>query len=346
MQLKQYVSGAIVVGCGRMGARHVKVLCDLSIKIVALVDTNFSNIKLILESLDQEIQPESYTNFSEALKNHSPDLVVISTTSDTHYSFAASVIELNIPLLFLEKPLATSIDSCYKLMEAENNSKTRVAVNHSMRFLPNWLIPKDLLSSEKYGGFTSLTVNAGNFGMAMNSTHILEGFRLLSCELPYKISAWLQDQNEVNPRGKNFKDVSGCLRVTTKSGKRLYIDASADQGQGSQFTFMAKYGRITIDELEGRMITSIRKPENRKLACSQFATLSDVEDKNIPPCETIESTKKVLLSLINNEDYPNLKDAASAVKTLIAGYKSSRQGGLEINIESISNDDKEEFPWP
>ena len=82
-------------------------------------------------------------------------------------------------------------------------------------------------------------VSAGNFGMAMNSIHYFEAFRFLADEAPLSVSAWFDDELLSNPRGPQFQDVSGCVRVTTSSGHRLYIDASADQGHGMQVTYMA-----------------------------------------------------------------------------------------------------------
>ena len=49
-------------------------------------------------------------------------------------------------------------------------------INHQMRYLPQYQIPKKLVNSESCNGLKSMHISAGNFGLAMNGTHYLEAF--------------------------------------------------------------------------------------------------------------------------------------------------------------------------
>ena len=214
-----------------------------------------------------------------------------------------------------------------------------------MRFLPQYIIPKELVNSKAYGGLKSMHVNAGNFGLAMNAIHYFEAFRFLTDESPSLVTAWLDKESLPNPRGDKFSDVSGSVRVTTKTGRRLYIDASSDQGHGVQVTYMTRNGRITVDELTGSMKTVLRQEEFLSENTSRYGLPVECNEEKIPAIELLESTKAVQQALIEGVNYPSLEDAITAVKTLVAAYHSEREGNIAIPLSSIDDKDSEVFPW-
>ena len=188
-------------------------------------------------------------------------------------------------------------------------------------------------------------VAAGNFGLAMNGTHYIEAFRFITEDKPTKVAAWFDAKSLSNPRGPQFKDASGTMRITNEKGQRLYIDASSDQGHGVQVTYMARNGRITVDELTGTMTTVVRQPEHQEAPTSRYGLPVDIEEQKIKPVELVDSTKAVLEALVKGHNYPSLQDATLAVKTLVAAYHSHRNGGMSVKLTDIPDDDPEVFPW-
>jgi len=336
---------ASLIGCGRMGCCHAQALKKLNANLLSIADLRLESSKELIRMWESEIPPHIETSLDALLLKGIPDLLIVSTTAQNHGKSTLKAIEAGVKYILLEKPVATSLSECSKLSRVISGTKTRIAVNHQMRFLPQYLTPKKLLTSSAYDGFKSMHVIAGNFGMAMNSTHYIEAFRFLADEKPVEVSAWLDDEILSNPRGPHFQDTSGCIRVTTTSGKRLYIDASANQGHGVQVTYMGRNGRITIDELAGTMTTVIRKPEHREFPTSRYGMPVYIEEHNIKPVELVDSTKAVLEALLKGEDYPTLHDGTLAVKTLIAAYHSHRKGGITVKLADIPDDDPEVFPW-
>jgi predicted dehydrogenase len=328
-----------------MGQRHAKALESLGFTLSGLADPVEEAMSQISQNLSGLAVPSFYKDLTDLLDKESPGLLIISTTADGHAAQAIQAVEAGIALILLEKPVATSLAQCEGLREASMRMGSRIAVNHQMRFLPQYVIPNELLRSEAYGGLCSMHVAAGNFGMAMNATHYFEAFRFLTGEPPKRVSAWFDSESLPNPRGAQFKDVSGCIRISTASGRRLYLDASCDQGHGAQVTYMARNGRITVDELTGAMTTVVRKPEHRDAPTTRYGMPVQIEQHQIPACELVESTKAVMQALICGDNFPSLSDATLAVKTLVAAYHSHRQGGIEVPLASIADDDPEVFPW-
>ncbi len=334
-----------LVGCGRMGRRHVEVISQLGIRLLTIADPIDSACQYIVEGWQGPNPPAKFSDIDQLLRHSVPDLLVIATTADMHADQALQAIEAGVKLILLEKPVVTSLRQSVALQKVSTQKGARIAVNHQMRFLPQYTIPKNLLFSDAYGGFKSMHVAAGNFGLAMNGTHYFEAFRFLSSEGPLSISAWFDSESLPNPRGLQFQDVSGSIRVITASGHRLYLDASADQGHGMQVTYMARNGRITVDELTGVMKSVVRVAENREAPTSRYGMPFEISDQQIPAVELVESTKGVLKALLAGENYPTLADATFAVKTLVAAYHSHRQGGAVVHLADVADDDLEVFPW-
>jgi hypothetical protein len=108
---------------------------------------------------------------------------------------------------------------------------------------------------------------------------------------------------------------------------------------------MSRNGRITIDELTGRMTTVVRQPEHREAPTSRYGMPVEIEEHKIKPVELVDSTKAVLEALVKGENYPTLHDGTLAVKTLIAAYHSHRKGGIPVKIADIPDNNPEVFAW-
>lgn len=333
---------AALIGCGRMGRNHAEALKDMGITNLCAVDYIYENASNVAGMFSQG---SAYSDYKDMLIEKKPELVCIATTADSHELIALSAMECNAKFICIEKPVCTSLASSQALIQKSLETNARVAINHQMRFLPQYLLPKKLLKTSDYSGCQSMNVAAGNFGFAMNGTHYIEAFRVITNDNPCTVSAWFDESTLQNPRGPQFSDVSGTIRVTNGKGQRLYIDASANQGHGVQVTYMARNGRITIDELTGRMTTVVRQPEHREAPTSRYGMPVDIEEHKIKPVELVDSTKAVLEALIKGENYPTLHDGTLAVKTLIAAYHSHRKGGIPVKIADIPDNDPEVFPW-
>jgi predicted dehydrogenase len=154
--------------------------------------------------------------------------------------------------------MAVSLAECDEMIAACKAAGVRLAVNHQMRFMDQYVLPKRIVQSEAIGGLTSINVVAGNFGMAMNGSHYFEMARYMTDEMPVEVSAWFSSETVPNPRGAEFEDRAGCVRVVTAGGKRFYMDASSDQGFGMHVSYGGRFGRVDVDELAGRMRTVAR----------------------------------------------------------------------------------------
>jgi predicted dehydrogenase len=214
-----------------MGRRHVQVAAKAGCELVGVFDVKAESLTLAQQEANLPAAV-LYTDLDRLYTDAKPELVIISTTADSHAALTAQAAERGAKFILVEKPMAQSLADCDRMIEVCRAHGVRLAVNHQMRFMEQYTHPRVLGYSEAFGGIQSMTVVGGNFGMANNGTHYFEAFRYMMGEDVASVSAWFSPEIVPNPRGPQFMDRAGSLRAVTTGGKRFYMDVSSDQGHG------------------------------------------------------------------------------------------------------------------
>lgn len=335
---------AAVIGLGRMGLRHVQVMKDLALDIVGVADAQ----PAAREAAHTQFNLAAETLFADAKElfaKAKPELVVIATTAPSHCELVCLAAQSGAKAILCEKPMATSLRDCDRMIAACEKSGTRLAVNHQMRFMEQYVVPKSIVESDAFGGLSSVTVVAGNFGMAMNGSHYFEMFRYMTGEMPVEVTAWFAADKVPNPRGPQFEDCAGSVRVTTASGRRFYMDAGSDQGHGMHITYAGRFGRLDIDELTGKARLVVRKPEHRDVPTTHYGMPFDEQDLTVAPADAVAPTRAVVEALLAGENYPDGAVGRMAVAVLAAAYASHEQGGRSVAIAASDVAADRVFPW-
>ena len=332
-----------LIGAGRMGRRHIHAIKQLGLNLVGVVD--ISHTSLLEAQTEHDLSGGILFATQDALYSAAaPKCLVISTTADSHCALACNAAAKGVKYILVEKPFAVSLAECQLMIETCKKFGAQIAVNHQMRFMAQYSEPKGLLNSDVYGGFKSMTVVAGNFGVSMNATHYFEAFRYLADEDLDEVTAWFSAEPVPNPRGAQFEDRAGSIRVTTMGGKRLYLEIGSDQGHGVHVTYAGRNGFMTINELTGEMTTSVRESQFRDLPTTRYGMPAENARESIPPAEVIDSTARVLEALLLDENSVNAQQGMMAVKVLVGAYMSAENGSRPVKLDS-SLDQTRIFPW-
>ncbi|MDB5159505.1 MAG: oxidoreductase [Mucilaginibacter sp.] len=125
----------LVVGCGNMGASHATAYHNLDgFEICGLVSTG--NSKVMLNEKLGGGYP-LFNDYYEALEATKPDAVCISTYPDTHEEFAVKAFENNCHV-FIEKPLADTVEGAIRVAKAAENAGKKLVVGYILRYHPSW----------------------------------------------------------------------------------------------------------------------------------------------------------------------------------------------------------------
>ena len=334
---------AVVIGAGRMGRRHVRVVRDLGLELVGLADASAPALEAA-RSEDGLPADALFTDIARLLEERRPECVVVATTTPGHADLTCRAAEAGARFILCEKPMAVSLAECDRMLKTCRQRGTQLAINHQMRFMEQYTVPRALLESEAFGGLRSVLVSAGNFGMAMNGTHYFEMFRFMTGEAPATATAWFSAGAVPNPRGLQFEDRAGSVRLETRSGKRFYMDVSDDQGHGVKVTYSARNGQITVDELAGVMVLDVRQDEHRALPTTRYGMPNRREERRIAPADAVAPSRAVLEALLSGSSYPTGEEGRLAVAALVAAYVSDEQDHMPIRVDAGLPADRA-FPW-
>jgi len=324
-------SRVAIVGHGRMGERHVAAARSLGHEVVGIVDPR-------LEARQRAVDVATYEDLDGLLSTTTPDCLVVATTADSHAPLVIDAARAGVGHILCEKPMATSLAECDAMLAACAATGARLAVNHQMRFLPHYLALREVVDGIDFGGWTSITAVTGNVGLAMNGVHYFELFRWLSGEPLSTVSAWFDDTTVANPRGPQFQDRSGCLRATSAKRRRLYIDASGDQGHGLLLVVAGAHGTAVLDELEGELTVTVREVDQRDLPTTRYALPAIRKRIEVTPTDVVQPTADVLDALLTAGDHPTGDDGRAALAVLVAAHSSAIDDGSLRRVDDAPID--------
>ncbi len=332
-----------VIGTGRMGCRHIQVAQDLGLDLVGICDISSESL---LRAAKEFSLPElcCYSNPEELLAQSCPECLIIATTAPTHCTLTCKAAEAGVKFILCEKPMAVSLEECNRMIETCRCHGASLSINHQMRFMEQYTAAREIVTSDAFGGLASVMVSAGNFGLAMNGTHYFEMFRYITGEAPVAAAAWLSDDTVPNPRGPQFLDHAGCVRLETATGKRFYMDAGSDQGHGMGVVYTGKFGRLTVDELAGEMSWCVRNDDQRELPTTRYGCPWSNHTRSIEPADAVAPTRAVLHALLEGRDVVTGEDGRLAVAALVAAHCSNEKNHCPVAIDQTLSTEKT-FPW-
>lgn len=336
---------AAIIGAGRMGRRHIQVIRDLGLNLVGICDLNPDALSLAME--EHGVMTDlHFSDVRHLLRKTAPECVIIATTAPNHCEYTCMAAENGVKFILCEKPMAISLVECDRMISSCREAGTILAVNHQMRFMEQYIEPKRIIESDAFGGLCSIAVVGGNFGMAMNGTHYFEMFRYMTDEAPVEVSAWFSPGKVPNPRGPQFEDRAGVVRLISASGKRFYMDISADQGHGVQVIYAGPYGQLIVDELAGNVKLVTRDEKYRNLPSTRYGMSAIEKTFKIKPADAIGPSRFVLNALLNGTNFPTGEDGRMAVSVLVGAYVSNENGHRPVRIDEEILPRERVFPWP
>ena len=142
-----------VIGYGTRISAMIDLMIKISpqVKIAAIADPRCEEIKNM--SIKNGVDPKEISFFDNAddmLKHADIDAVCVGTRCSLHAKMGAEVLATGLPL-FLEKPIATTIEDLITLRNAYKTSKSKVVVSFPLKVSPITTAAKEIIDSGKLG---------------------------------------------------------------------------------------------------------------------------------------------------------------------------------------------------
>lgn len=123
----------LIAGLGNMGRSHA-LACQAhqGFDVVALVNRSEPDLPDVLTHIPL------YQDFYSALSSVQCDVVSINTYSDSHAEYAIAALNKG-KHVFLEKPMATTVEDAEKVVEAAMRNGCKLVVGYILRHHPSWM---------------------------------------------------------------------------------------------------------------------------------------------------------------------------------------------------------------
>ena len=329
-----------------MGMAHLKAAQNIGLNPTAVCDMNDANRAKAAAAAGDLAADRLFVDASTMFAAHrNADLVIIATTADSHRALVEQAAASGAKHILCEKPMATSVADCDAMIAACEKSRSKLAVNHQMRYMAQYTVVRDELATGRFGPLASMTVTAGCFGLAMNGSHYCEAFSWLTGSPIVNATAWFSGEPFNNPRGPNFFDQAGEMRFASADGRRLILNIGNDQGHGMTAMYATRFGHMFVDEFEGICYATARKPEHHSMPVTRYGMPWDRSEKRFPQADNVGPTEAVMRALLDRDDYPSGRDGRNVVAALAAAYKSASSGNCPVNIADLGDDARRTFPW-
>ncbi|MEQ9310821.1 MAG: Gfo/Idh/MocA family oxidoreductase [Balneolaceae bacterium] len=276
-----------VIGFGRIGQRHAKIINEFkSTELVSVSDTD-QNQFLKIDEL--ELGASSYSSIDEFIVNDKSqsDIVTIATPNGFHSEYAIKLLNHDYHVL-IEKPMALSIQESEAIVKAEMESGKQVFVVKQNRYSPpsEWL--KKVITNKIIGETLMVQVNCYwnrddryYASSDWKGTRDLDGGALFTqfshfVDIMYWVFGDIKNpkaivKNFTHPNLKDFDD-SGFAQFEFENGGMGSINYSTscwDKNMESSITVVGTNGSLKIggqymNEIEYCHIKDYQMPELAK----------------------------------------------------------------------------------
>ena len=141
-----------VIGLGWFGEKHCEALSGIpDVELYALCTRTKSRLKELKKEFGVAT---TYTDYNEMLADPELDAVSVVTMWDQHTAPALAALKAG-KHVFLEKPMASTVADCQKIVNAANKSDKYFMVGHICRFNPRYAAAKTAIAEGQIGKVVS-----------------------------------------------------------------------------------------------------------------------------------------------------------------------------------------------
>ena len=214
-----------LIGCGFMGAMHANCYKNIEgVEVVAFADIR----KEKAEELAKGTSAVLYGDGKELIANAKVDIIDICLPTYLHAEYAMHAME-KVKYVFVEKPVALTVEQGKKMLEKSKETGARVQVGQVIRFWDEYVELKKIVES-------------GIYGKVINAN-----FRRLSPRPDWGWENWLLDYNLSGGAGQDLHihDVDYVLSVFGQP-KNFYSVKNVNGEKNSYVNTIMQYNDFVV----------------------------------------------------------------------------------------------------
>ena len=276
----------------------------------------------------------TFADWREMLRTCELDIISVAAYTPFHAEMVIASAEAGIPVIYCEKPLASTIIEAGRMLDACEASGSLLVINHNRRFAPRLRRLRRYIASGGLGELSSVTARWPSGRLGNVGTHILDAVRMLAVSPAVAVSGTLDESEKPDCRGEQFHDPGGWGLIRLESGCIVTVDATnyakcpmTIEIQGSVGTASALGSEVVVDLYDGgseRWGADSTEESSMDVAVSEIVAWLDARSGEAP-------------------EFAFPYDAAEArdvLETIIAFHASDRRSGAWVDLP-LSGKDRE-----
>lgn len=324
----QPVKRILLIGVGRWGANHLRVLQSMPIELfVAETDPVRLNASGV---------PQSHRTSDARALFPIVDAAVVVTPAHTHFELCSGLLEAGKDV-FVEKPITSKSADGLKLVELAMRSKLVLQVGHIFRFDPASVWMRGAIAQGRFGEIKMLRANFSGFKRPRQDTgvtfadsiHFIDLFRFLLGKSPQRVHAVMS-----NFMGReNGMDDESLIVLEYDLGGRVPVLATIESG----YHVPGKMRQLTI---AGKDLSAVCDYNVAQYKIKTFENRHVVEGGEIkamegamhqlefPPEEPLRAELAAFLNAIETRRSPVVDgtEGMEAVRVVEAAVESAQTG--------------------
>ena len=279
----------LIIGAGRMGIRHLQGALQVS-EVISVMVLDIKQEALDIAKDTVENNPKVKYCLLDNFNPETFDVCIIASTAGNRKFLCELAARCNCKNVMIEKPLGQSYAEVEELVSYLDTRPYTTAVNLNMRlYQPVRKLKSDLALISQLQGEKNITLNTGTLGIGCNGIHYLDFiYFILDANRAEIAAAEVDDTLIPSGRGPGFCDFGGWAVIKYYRDDLLLGTAlfsmSAKSTVFGGWEIVAPFGRISIDEIAQKRITSLRKGDS-SMPMNRYAAdyLSPEEEPFIAP---------------------------------------------------------------
>lgn len=281
-----------VLGAGELGKVHLKTLQELNeFDLVGFHDPDLSNSILATK----KHQAKHFSSIDELIEN--VDIVDIVSSTLSHYHCAEKALRQS-KHIFIEKPIANSIEEAKQIMNLSHEANVKIQVGHADRFNAAFLAAKEFIDQPIYIESHRLVKYSKK---EINTSVVLD---LLIYDIDIVLSIVKSNIKKISTTGVNIINGNPDLvnaRIEFDNGCVVNLTASRMAARNLNKTrIFQKNASITVDFLNNK--TDILKTDELNFNTSHKNVIPI--EPEIVPTNTIKTELVSFANCILNDTTP------------------------------------------
>jgi predicted dehydrogenase len=259
-----------------------------------------------------------YENYLEMLDQAQLAIVSVATPTMSHAEIGLECVQRGVSGIYLEKPIASSLEGADRLVAACASAGVPLTVNHVRRGDVIYRKARQLIDDGAIGELHSMVAHFGG-GLMWIGSHALDLLNYFNGDTSVRwVSGALDEDQELDP--------GGSALFLYENGVRAFVNGSARDSMSFRVEVLGSAGRIVIGNHELELWRRNPSSEFFELLQHPFPlALPAISPMTLMLDELIDAMENGAPLVSNGET------ATHALELIVGVYTSSRTGGSRIS---------------